>query len=72
MTMPVLFASEDDVNIIATVVFRKLRSWYGVPCYDVICGDAYIVNESDTEIINFTMLDFMYVRNQGFSHAMVK
>ena len=47
MTMPGLCASEDDVNIIATMMFRKLRSRHGVPCLDVICGNAYIVNESD-------------------------
>ena len=66
MTMPDLFALEDDVNIIVTRMCRKLRYRYGVPYLDVMCGTAYLVNESDTEIIDFTMLDFMYVRNQVF------
>ena len=52
-------------------MFRKLRSRHGVPCLDVVCGNAYIVNESDTEIIGFTMRDFMFVRIQLFSYAMV-
>ena len=63
MTMPDLFASEDDVNCIATMMYRKLRSLHGVPCFDVICATAYLVHESDTEIIDFKMQDFVYVRN---------
>ena len=66
MTMPYLFAPEDDVNIIATMLFRKLRSRHGVPCLNVVCGTAYLVNESDTEIIDFTMQDFLFVRNRVF------
>ena len=66
MTMPDLFALADDVNIIATIMYRKLRSRHGVPCLDVICGNAYLVNESDTEIIDFTMQDFLCARNQVF------
>ena len=45
MTMPDLFAPEDDVNIIATTLYRKRRSRHGVPCLNVVCGNAYLVNE---------------------------
>ncbi len=71
MTMPAMFASENYINVIATIMFRRLRSRHGVPCLDVICGTAYLVSESDTEIIDFTMLDLYVYPESGVSDAMV-
>ena len=44
ITMLDLFAPNDDFNIVATVLFRRLRSSHCTPCSDIICGTVYLVN----------------------------
>ena len=63
MTMLDLFTPNDDFNIVATVLFRRLRSSHCTPCND-ICGTVYLVNESEHDIIDFTMEVYMYVAMQ--------
>ena len=43
MTMLDMFDPDDDANIIATYLFRKLRSSHGMPCRDIVCGNVYTV-----------------------------
>jgi hypothetical protein len=56
-----LFVPNDDVNVVATVLFRKLRSGHGVPCNDIICGTVHLVKENEHDVIDFTMEDYVYV-----------
>ena len=60
-----LFTVDDDVHILATVLFRKLRSNHYEP-NDVICGTVYLVNESENEIIDFPMDGCSYIRDRVF------
>ena len=62
-----LFTLDDEVNIVATLLFRKLQSRHRIPCTDVICGKAHLDNENDHETIYFTMESFKYVRNKLFT-----
>ena len=68
MTMLDTFNKDDDLNILATMLFRKLRSPHHEPD-DVICGTVYIANETVDEIIDFTMDDyiFKYIRDMVFN-----
>ena len=67
MTMLDIFTPNDDVNIVATVLFRRLRSSHGTPCNDIICGTAYLSNENEHDIIYFTMDDYVCVARQVLS-----
>ena len=50
----------DPINILATILFRKLRSSIYTPS-DIIQGDVYISNETEHEIVDFTLEDFNYI-----------
>ena len=54
------FETGDAINVMATVLFNRLRT--RTPVTDtLIYGDVYIANETDEEIIDFTKDDFKYV-----------
>ena len=59
----ILFNDDDEVHILATVLFRELRSTRHEPD-DVICGMVYHANETVGKIIDFTMDDYMYIRDR--------
>ena len=61
MTMKDLFEPDDDINIVATVMFRRMRTSHCTPSNDIICGTVYLVNENEHDIIYFTMEDYVYV-----------
>ena len=44
-----LFADDDQPNILATVLFRKLRSKHHTPD-DTIFGAVYLANEAEDEL----------------------
>jgi len=60
MTMIDRFSDFDPINILATILFRKLRSALYTPT-DIIQGDVYISNETEHEIVDFTLEDFNYI-----------
>ena len=57
---------DDDLNRIATMLFRKLRSHHH-ELDDVICGTVYFANETVDNIIDFTMDEYIYIRDSVFS-----
>ena len=60
VTMLDQFTPEDPPNSWATVLFRKLYS-NGGGVDDEIPGLVFISNETDNEVIDFTMEDFVYI-----------
>ena len=66
LTMLDTFNADDDLNILATMLFRKLRSPH-CEIDNVICGTLYIANETVDEIIDFTMDDYIYIRGGVFN-----
>ena len=60
MTMIDDFSDFDPLNIQATNLFRKLRSFVYTPT-DYVVGDVYISNETEHDIVDFTMEDFNYI-----------
>ena len=60
ITMLDRFEPGDDLNMRATVVFNRLRTRTPVK-WTPIYGDVYIGNETDEDIIDFTMDDFNYI-----------
>ena len=60
MTMIDRISDFDPINILATILFRKLRSSIYTPS-DIIQGDVYISNETEHEIVDFTLEDFNYI-----------
>ena len=67
MTMKHTFEQYVNVNIAATMMFRRLRSSHCTPCNDIICGTVYLINENEHDIIDFTMEDYVYVAMQVLS-----
>ena len=65
LTMLDTFNADDDLNILATMLFRKLRPPLHDPD-DVICGTVYIANETVDDIIDFTIDDYIYIRDRVF------
>ena len=55
-----IFEPGDDLNLVATVLFNRLRTRTRVS-NTLIYGDVYIANETDEEIIDSTKRDFKYV-----------
>ena len=64
-----MFEQDDNVNVVATMMFRRLRSSHCPPCNNIICGTVYLVTENEHDIIDFTMDDFAYVARQALSDA---
>ena len=60
ITMLDRFEPRDDLNIQATLLFNRLRTSTSL-AETIICGDVYIGNETDEDIIDFTMDDFNYI-----------
>ena len=60
ITMLDIFEPGDDLNLMATVLFNRLRTRRSVTD-TLIYGDVCIANETDEEIIDFTKDDFKYV-----------
>ena len=56
---------EDDINVIATTIYRHMRSRDFTPD-DIILGTVYISNETADEIIDFTKEDLTYICKQAF------
>ena len=67
MTMKDLFEPDDDINRVATVMFRRLRTSHCTSCSDIICGTVYLVNENEHYTIYFTMDDYVHVARQALS-----
>ena len=65
MTMLDMFGAADKPNRMATIIYRNMRSGAYMPD-DTICGTVYITNETASEIVYFTMHDFMYMYNHIF------
>ena len=51
----------------AIVLFRKLKSMHYTPD-DVIPGIVFIGNETDEELVDFTVEDFQYVLKRSIFH----
>ena len=60
MTMVDQFSDFDPITILATALFRKLRSPMYTPT-DIILGDVYTSNETEHEVVDFTLEDFNYI-----------
>jgi hypothetical protein len=63
MIMPDTFdCDEDDMNVLATTIYRRLRS-EGYTPDDIIYGTVYIYigNENADEVIDFTKKDLTYI-----------
>ena len=60
ITMLDRFEPGDDLNIQATILFNRLRTSTCL-AETIICGDVYIGNETDEDIIDFTTDDFNYI-----------
>ena len=56
---------EDDINVIATTIYRHMRSPDFTPD-DIILGTVYISNETIDKIIDFTKEDLTYICKQAF------
>ena len=64
MIMPDTFdCDEDDMNVLATTIYRRLRSESYTP-EDIIYGTVYIGNENADEVIDFTKEDLTYICKQ--------
>ena len=64
MIMPDNFdCEEDDMNVLATTIYRRLRSESYTPD-DIIYGTVYIGNENADEVIDFTKEDLTYICKQ--------
>ena len=61
----------DDINVIATTIYRHMRSPDFTPD-DIILGTVYISNETIDEIIDFTKEDLAYICKQAFKLAKSK
>ena len=56
---------EDDINVIATTIYRHMRSPDFTPD-DIILGTVYISNKTIDKIIDFTKEDLTYICKQAF------
>ena len=54
------------MNIVATALARRLR-YKDHETDDVILGTVYIANETVDKIIDFTMDDYIYIRDRVFN-----
>ena len=64
MIMPDTFdCDDDDMNVLATTIYRRLRSESYTP-EDIIYGTVYIGNENADEVIDFTKEDLTYICKQ--------
>ena len=61
------FESDDKPNPMATVLFRKLKALRDTP-EDVILGVVFIGNETDEELVDFSIEDFQYVLKRSIFH----
>ena len=66
MTMVDLFQEGDDLNIVVTALARRLRC-KDHETDDAILGTVYIANETVDKISNFTMDDYIYIRDRVFN-----
>ncbi len=63
VSFPDLYEDTDKFNKLATLIVQKLH--HEGQDDNIICGDAYIANESDTDFLDFTLEDFRYVLKKG-------
>ena len=64
MIMPDNFdCEEDDMNVLATTIYRRLRSENYTPDH-IIYGTVYIGNENADEVIDFTKAGLTYICKQ--------
>ena len=56
---------EDDMNVLATSIYRRMRSDNYTPD-DIIYGTVYIGNENADKVIDFTKEDLTYICKQVF------
>ena len=64
MTMLDTFDDEDDdVNVLATTIYRRMRSENYTPDY-IIYGTVYIGNENANKVIDFTKEDLACICKQ--------
>ncbi|MFM7978477.1 MAG: hypothetical protein ACKPKO_04100 [Candidatus Fonsibacter sp.] len=56
---------EDDINVIATTIYRHMRSKDYMPD-DIICGAVYIGNETADKITDFTKADLTDICKHAF------
>ena len=57
MCMPDLFIETDEANLLATMLYRNLRSVaHKMP--DIICGTVFISDENNDELIDLTLVEF--------------
>ena len=64
MIMPDNFdCEEDDINVLATTIYRRLRSENYTPD-DIIYGTVYIGNENANKVIDFTKEDLTNICKQ--------
>ncbi len=61
------FEPDDKPNPMATVLFRKLKAMHYTPD-DVIPGIVFIGNETDDELVDFSIEDFQYVLKRSIFH----
>ena len=57
------YPEEDDENLLATYVYRRLKYYGGRP-EDLMYGPVYITNEDMNGIIDFTKEDLKYILEQ--------
>ena len=60
LAFPDLFEDSDTFNPLATLLLYNLRH-PKFKTVDVICGTAYLSNETLTEIVDFTIDDLKYI-----------
>ena len=60
LTFPDVFEESDAYNPLATMLLYRLRH-PKFKSVDVICGAAYLSNETLTEIVDLTLEDFKHI-----------
>ena len=66
MTMVDVSQEGDRLNTLATALVRRLR-YKDHDTDDIILGAVYFANETVNEIIDFTMDDYIYIRDRVFN-----
>ena len=67
LTFPDRCEETDKFNPMATLIYRHLRHPNVIPD-DYICGTAYISNETEDDLIDFTKDDFNYRLGNMLKH----
>ena len=65
LTFPDMFHETDQLNPLATMLFRRLRNPRGIP-EDVLCGTVYISNEKRDKLLDFTLEHLKYIMQKAF------